>query len=99
MAALRAAPPATLLGAPVTAVEDLSAPAPSSRLPAADVVVLSCAAGPRVVVRPSGTEPKLKAYLQVVLPVATQAEVPAVRARAARELAALRDEVAVLLQP
>jgi phosphomannomutase len=99
MAALRAAPPATLLGAPVTAIEDLSAPAPSSRLPAADVVVLSCAGGPRVVVRPSGTEPKLKAYLQVVLPVATRAEVPAARARAARELAALRDEVAVLLQP
>ena len=56
MARLRAHPPATLLGAAVT-VEDL--------LPDADVVRLRWPGG-RVVVRPSGTEPKLKAYLEVV---------------------------------
>jgi phosphomannomutase len=56
MARLRATPPATLLGAQVT-VEDLR--------PDADVLRLRWPGG-RVVVRPSGTEPKLKAYLEVV---------------------------------
>ena len=63
MAALRADPPRTLLGRPATA-EDL--------LPDADVLRWR-AEGVRVVVRPSGTEPKLKAYLEVVGPGAGRA--------------------------
>jgi len=35
--------------------------------PADDVVILHLAGGDRVVVRPSGTEPKVKCYLQVVV--------------------------------
>jgi phosphomannomutase len=58
MQRLRSAPPTTLLGEPVQ-VTDL--------LPDADVVRLSLDGG-RVVVRPSGTEPKLKAYLEVIEP-------------------------------
>jgi phosphomannomutase len=84
MARLRAAPPARLLGRPVTAVDDL--------LPDADVVRLR-ADGVRVVVRPSGTEPKLKAYLEVVV----GGDVPAARATAAAELDRLRAELAPLL--
>ncbi len=62
--------------------------------PAPDVLVLH-RAGKRLVVRPSGTEPKLKAYLEVV--EAPDDDVPAARARAADRLAALQHEVDVLL--
>ena len=87
MKRLRAAPPATLLGGAVTAVEDL--------MPGADVVVVRT--GPaRVVVRPSGTEPKLKAYLEIVEPV-PDGDVGAARERAAAALAHLRTETAATL--
>jgi phosphomannomutase len=84
-ARLRAEPPATLLGRPLEAVEDLAAG--GGVLPPADVLILR-APDLRVVVRPSGTEPKLKCYLEVVA--------GDLRA-AAQQLAALRDELAGLL--
>jgi phosphomannomutase len=87
MRTLRARPPATLLDEPVTAVEDL--------LPVTDAVVLRTASA-RVVVRPSGTEPKLKAYLEVVEPVA-DGDVRAARGIAAAALAALRTETCTAL--
>ena len=86
MARLRGRPPVSLLDEPVTAVEDL--------LPSADVLILRTPAG-RVVVRPSGTEPKLKAYLEVVEPAGE--DIPAARERAAACLVALRTEVAAAL--
>jgi phosphomannomutase len=49
-----------------------------------------------VVIRPSGTEPKLKAYLEVVVPTAG-GDVPAARTRAADLLATLRTEIAAAL--
>jgi phosphomannomutase len=88
MATLRAHPPAALLDEPVTSFEDL--------LPDADVVIVR-SDSVRVVVRPSGTEPKLKAYLEVVEPVAGTTGVEAARARASAALAALRTEVEAAL--
>jgi phosphomannomutase len=76
MARLRADPPATLLGRAV-AVTDLQ--------PQTDAVRLSWDGG-RVLVRPSGTEPKLKAYLEVV-PADGSADT------AAQQIAQLRAEM------
>lgn len=67
MAALRAAPPAEIGGVAVERVEDLLTgdEDASADVPPADVLRLRLADGSRVIVRPSGTEPKLKAYLDV----------------------------------
>ena len=66
MAALRDAPPTELAGAAVTAVHDLAAG--GSHLPPADVVVLELfGIEARVIVRPSGTEPKMKVYAEAVV--------------------------------
>ncbi|MGB9376654.1 MAG: phospho-sugar mutase, partial [Mycobacteriales bacterium] len=87
MSRLRAAPPTELLEREVISVEDL--------LPDSDVVRIRTD-GVRVVVRPSGTEPKLKIYLEVVRPVADR-DLAEVRATAAAELAQLRTQLAVVL--
>ncbi|MCU1642623.1 MAG: Phosphomannomutase [Nocardia sp.] len=44
----------------------------------------------RVVIRPSGTEPKLKCYVEVVHPVATDADLGAAKAAAAQQLSEIR---------
>jgi phosphomannomutase len=49
-----------------------------------------------VIVRPSGTEPKLKCYLEVIVPVA-QDDVAAARRTATRRLAAVRWDVRAAL--
>ncbi len=67
MEALRTAPPAALAGDAVVDALDMAA---GGGLPPTDAFVMDLASGARVVVRPSGTEPKIKVYLEVVLPVA-----------------------------
>ncbi|ONF65520.1 phospho-sugar mutase [Amycolatopsis keratiniphila] len=81
MAGLRATPPASLGETGVT-MEDL--------LPDADVLRLT-GEGLRVVIRPSGTEPKLKAYLQIKEPVT--GDLAEARAAADARLAALRADI------
>ncbi|RSN28219.1 phosphomannomutase [Amycolatopsis sp. WAC 04169] len=81
MAGLRATPPASLGGTGVT-MEDL--------LPDADVLRLT-GEGLRVVIRPSGTEPKLKAYLQIKEPVT--GDLAEARAAAETRLATLRADI------
>ncbi len=64
---VRATPPTTLGGLAVEKVEDLSQG--SAQLPPTDGLRYTLAEGARVIVRPSGTEPKVKCYLEVVIPV------------------------------
>ncbi len=93
MARLRSAPPGELDGEAMS-VTDLARP--GGPLPPTDAVLLE---GPtvRVVVRPSGTEPKLKCYLQVRLSPAGSADLGVARAEAARRLDRVRAQVATVL--
>ncbi len=88
MARIREVPPTALAGEPVELV-DLALG--SAALPPTDGVLFS-GTRVRVVVRPSGTEPKLKCYLQVKLAPGT--ELAAERAEAAALMAQARDEMA-----
>ncbi|HEY5835133.1 phospho-sugar mutase [Streptomyces sp.] len=98
MARLREHPPVTLAGLTVTTAEDLGDGA--AGLPPTDGLRYRLAADPargvasaRVVVRPSGTEPKLKCYLEVVVPVGAASELDGARATAARVLAAVKSDL------
>lgn len=71
MARLRSNPPESLAGSPVTQVVDLSDG--YQGLPPTDGILLLAQSNTRVIVRPSGTEPKVKCYLEVVEPVAVDA--------------------------
>jgi phosphomannomutase len=93
MAQLRAEPLAELGGQAVISTADLTGG--TSELPSADVLTYRLANG-RVVIRPSGTEPKIKAYLEVVDPV-TDGNLGAARARAAELMEPLRKAVSDLL--
>ena len=66
MSRLRVTAPTELAGQPVLSVSDLTGG--TADLPSADVLRYTLP-GARVVIRPSGTEPKIKAYLEVVEPV------------------------------
>jgi phosphomannomutase len=90
MTRLRAQPPSTLLGREV-AYADLAL-----QDPPVDAVRL-LGDGVRVIVRPSGTEPKLKAYLETVVPVHEDAGLIAARGRGEDELDQLRAEMSAAL--
>ena len=94
---LVADPPGTLGGLEVTLVEDLSkgvdglGPTEGVRLRAGDRV--------RVVVRPSGTEPKLKAYVEVAAAPVGPDELATSRAESASVLAAVCGDVTKRCDP
>ncbi|MFE4965034.1 phospho-sugar mutase [Streptomyces sp. NPDC056660] len=90
MRTLREQPPTALAGLPVTKAEDLNQG--TDRLPPTDGLRYTLT-GARVVVRPSGTEPKLKCYLEVVVPVATHAGLPAARVKATETLDAIKRDL------
>jgi phosphomannomutase len=93
MARLRATPPQEVAGLEVEAFEDLEDGL--GGLPPTDGVRLQLAQHTRVIVRPSGTEPKLKCYLEVVVPVTSDVE--ASRLVAAHRLAELKAAMAHIL--
>jgi phosphomannomutase len=68
---LRSRPPTSLGGSRVVEVVDLASGTEDDRdgLPPTEGLRLLTADGTRVIVRPSGTEPKVKCYLEVILPV------------------------------
>ncbi|MCX4995567.1 phospho-sugar mutase [Streptomyces longwoodensis] len=90
MRRLREHPPTELAGLPVTRAEDLERG--TQTLPPTDGLRYTLD-GARVVVRPSGTEPKLKCYLEVVVPVDAHAALPAARTRATELLAAIKRDL------
>ncbi len=93
MRRLRSAPPETLGGAAVTGMTDLARG--SAGLPPADVLIFRLP-GARVVIRPSGTEPKIKCYIEVTEPLAGR-PLAAARAAASGRLAPLRSALQALL--
>ncbi|MFF8425333.1 phospho-sugar mutase [Streptomyces sp. NPDC016566] len=90
MRRLREQPPTELAGLAITRAEDLTLG--TDRLPPTDGLRYTLD-GARVIVRPSGTEPKLKCYLEVVVPVASHDGLPAAHSRAADLLAAIKRDL------
>jgi phosphomannomutase len=89
MTKFRSAPPSAIAGHAVEQALDLAKG--EGGLPPSDVLVWRLAGGRRVIMRPSGTEPKLKSYYEVRVPIAATETIDAARARGATELAELRD--------
>ncbi|MEC3954830.1 phospho-sugar mutase [Nocardia sp. CDC153] len=86
VARLRELPPTEIAGEPVSCT-DMAQVRGRMRT---DALVFE---GPtlRLVIRPSGTEPKLKCYVETVVPVADRTELPAAKAAAAQRLAEIRE--------
>jgi phosphomannomutase len=99
MARLREQPPTQLAGLLVSSAEDLTRGV--GGLPPTDGLRYRLApgdgspgvSGARVVVRPSGTEPKLKCYLEVVVPVSSARALSGARALAGEVLEALKRDL------
>ena len=94
MRRIRATPPAAIGGLSVETVTDFTDA--GTGLPPSDVLRYTLRQA-RVVIRPSGTEPKIKAYLEVAEPAGD--DLAAARAAAARRMAPLRAAVTGLLAP
>jgi phosphomannomutase len=96
MERLRSAPPTELGGLAVESVDDLALG--YRDLPPTDGIRLGLAAtggSARVICRPSGTEPKLKCYVEVVQPV--EGDLEAARTAASQRLDAIRADLAGVL--
>jgi len=91
MAALRASPPTTIGASPVVKSRDLARPDDGS--PPSDVLAFTTEDGLRLTVRPSGTEPKIKFYVEAEDKVADRAALAEARVRVKKRLDGVRAEV------
>lgn len=105
VARMRAAPPDALAGRRIEAVADLADGtrraddrSESIDLPRSDVLVWELTGGDRVALRPSGTEPKLKVYLDVREPIGASERTGDAETRARARLDALGEAVAALVR-
>ncbi|MEV7126758.1 phospho-sugar mutase [Streptomyces sp. NPDC093260] len=94
MRRLRERPPTELAGLTVTRTEDLTQG--TDTLPPTDGLRYTLD-GARVIVRPSGTEPKLKCYLEVVVPVPTRADLAPAHEKATTLLSAIKRDLSTAL--
>jgi phosphomannomutase len=97
MAQLRTSPPGRIGTSPVVRVLDAAEGEERVRgerrpsgLPRSDVLAFQSEDGARLTVRPSGTEPKIKFYLELVGPARERRDVGPARARLEAEAQALR---------
>ncbi|HEX8007785.1 MAG TPA: hypothetical protein VF482_15315, partial [Trebonia sp.] len=109
---VRKEPPQLLAGQPVT-VTDLREGAsgvvdlagghaersPGQPLPTADVLIWHAGGDARVMIRPSGTEPELKIYAEVVSSVQSRAGLASARASAAEQAERMLAAAAAALEP
>jgi phosphomannomutase len=108
---IRKEPPRALAGQPVTAIDlgegvegvvDLAGGraerCPGQPIPPANVLIWHVGGDARVMIRPSGTEPELKIYAEVVRPVRSRGELAAARAGTAVQLEQLLTAAAAALQ-
>ncbi|PAR29719.1 phospho-sugar mutase [Vibrio metoecus] len=94
---LRATPPADIAGRKVLIVEDFKlarrtfadGKTEAITLPASDVLIYHLDGGARVIVRPSGTEPKLKCYYEVVTPFTAGEDFASAQERADEQMSLL----------
>lgn len=104
MEQFRANPPKTLAGEPVVLIKDfkllrqtaadgtvteLEMPEPSN------VLQYFTAAGDKISVRPSGTEPKIKFYMEAKLPMASKADYLAVKAQAGEKINLFKKDLGI----
>ena len=94
MSRLRLDPPTVLGGVRVTRIDDLSEG--SEQLPPTDGLRYHLEDESRVIVRPSGTEPKLKVYLEAIVPVEPSSGLAAAKVEARGRLDRARASMEML---
>lgn len=95
MSRLRSQPPAHFDGSAIAELADLATG--SIDLPATEAMAYWSDNGTRVIIRPSGTEPKLKCYLEVIIPVTGAEHLGAAHEEAQRALDAVVIDVKAAL--
>jgi phosphomannomutase len=73
MSGLRTNPPQVIAGKLVESIDDLEKP--SNDLPPTDGLRIWLAGGIRIIIRPSGTEAKMKCYVEVIAPDSISAQI------------------------